>query len=77
MLLPNGDRAYVDRIKILDYLLSLSHPDGRSKAEFFMRFGFKVEEWRLLADALCEVGNSNPVINAVESPYGVRTLWMD
>ena len=71
MLLPNGDRVYVDRTKITDYLMSLSHPDGRSKAEFFMRFGFKVEEWQLLADVLCGVGSSNPVVNVVESPYGV------
>jgi hypothetical protein len=43
MMLPKGDGAYVDRTKIIDYLLSLSHPDGRSKAEFFRRFGFKTD----------------------------------
>jgi hypothetical protein len=43
MMLPDRDRAHVDRSKITEYLLSLSHPDGRTKAAFFMRFGFRVE----------------------------------
>jgi hypothetical protein len=72
MLLPDRERAYVDRTKITDYLLSLSHPDGRSKAEFFSRFGFEVGEWQALADALRAVAQSNPVVQIVESPYGVR-----
>lgn len=72
MMLPDSNRAHVDRAKIADYLLSLTHPDGRSKAEFFMRFGFKVEEWETLAKALREVGISNPVTSLVESPHGTR-----
>ena len=70
MMLPDGNRTRVDRAKIADYLLSLSHPDGRSKAEFFMRFGFKVEDWEALANALREVGISNPVTSLVESAHG-------
>jgi hypothetical protein len=46
MMLPEGDRAQVDRAKITDYLLSLSHPDGRGKAAFFMLFGFRIEQLR-------------------------------
>jgi hypothetical protein len=42
--LPNADQARVEREKITEYLLSTSHPDGRSKAEFFSRFGFRVDE---------------------------------
>lgn len=72
MMLPKGDGAYVDRTKIIDYLLSLSHPDGRSKAEFFTRFGFKVEQWQVLAEALRMVGISNPVAATVESSFGTR-----
>ena len=71
-MLPDGDNAQVDRNKILDYLLSVSHPDGQSKAAFFRRFGFKLEEWEVLADALKTLGVSNPVVAVVTSPYGVR-----
>ena len=71
-MLPDRDRAYVDRSKITDYLLSLSHTDGHTKAAFFMRFGFRGERWEELADALRLVGISNPVIASAQSPHGVR-----
>lgn len=72
MRLPDAERAQVDRVKIVDYLLSLSHPDGSGKATFFMQFGFRAERWESLAAALKEVGVSNPVVGAVESPHGTR-----
>ena len=72
MMLPDGERAYVDRAKITDYLLSSTHPDGRGKAAFFMSFGFKSEQWELLGEALRAVGISNPVTKVVESVHGTR-----
>ena len=72
MALPNSHLAYVDRSKIVDYLLSIAHADGRSKAQFFFRFGFRLEEWNVLAEALRTVGTSNPVTSVVESPHGLR-----
>jgi hypothetical protein len=70
--LPHGERAYVDQSKITDYLLSPTHPDGRSKAQFFYLLGFRIEEWQVLAESLRRVGTSNPVTSVVESPHGVR-----
>jgi len=72
VMLPNADRTRIDRGKVVDYLLSRTHPDGRSKAEFFARFGFRVEDWQLLADALKAVGISNPVAGVVQSSHGTR-----
>src|SRR5262245_51202410 len=72
MLLPNCHLASVDRRKIVEYLLSRSHPRGRAKAAFFMRFGFSVEEWQLLASELLRIGRSNPVARVIPSLYGVR-----
>ncbi len=72
MMLPNAGEARVDREKVVEYLLSPSHPDGRSKAAFFVRFGFRVAEWKALAEALRETGISNPVTREVESAYGRR-----
>jgi len=72
MMLPNADRARVDRSKIVDYLLSVSHPDGGSKAAFLMRFGFRVEAWQVLAEALRVTGASHPVASVVESAHGTR-----
>ena len=70
--IPDRAHSRVDRAKIVDYLLSTMHPDGRAKAEFFLRFGFRAERWQELADALREVGASNPVAGLVETDYGLR-----
>lgn len=50
--LPNYEQVVIPEAKIVDYLLSLTHPDGSSKAVFFMRFGFMLERWETLVVAL-------------------------
>jgi len=72
MMLPDSDRAYVDQLKITEYLLSLSHPDGHSKAAFFVRFGFRAARWQELADALRRVGISHPITTSEQSLQAVR-----
>jgi hypothetical protein len=52
MKLPNVDQMWVPQAKITDYLLSFEHEDGRSKADFFTRFGFSATKWLDLAIAL-------------------------
>lgn len=74
MMLPGGNQAFVDHSKISDYLLCESHPDGRGKASFFMRFGFRPMQWEDLAEALRAVGASNRVVGVVESAYGKRYI---
>ncbi|MBM4081754.1 MAG: hypothetical protein FJ272_04140 [Planctomycetes bacterium] len=72
MKLPNAEYARVERKKIVDYLLNPSHPDGWSKAEFFSAFGFRPDNWQVLADALRSHGQTRPVTRAVESAHGTR-----
>jgi hypothetical protein len=71
-VIPDRAHSRVDRSKIVDYLLSTTHPDGRAKAEFFLRFGFRADRWHELADALRGVGAANPVASLVETAYGLR-----
>jgi hypothetical protein len=52
MKLPNFARARVGQKKIVEYLLSSSHPDGSAKERFFVRFGFSSDQWKILAQAL-------------------------
>jgi hypothetical protein len=54
MKLPNLEQAIVPPEKITDYLLSITHEDGKHKAAFFMGFGFTVESWEELAEALID-----------------------
>lgn len=72
MKLPNADHGVVDRRKIMDYLLSERHPDGRSKAEFFSSFGFSTMRWETFATALRVHGQRGTVTRLTESTYGVR-----
>ncbi len=72
MKLPNYDKAIVPREKIVDYLLSLAHRDGRSKAIFFSSFGFSVDAWQTLADMLRRHAAAHAVAKIESTPFGTR-----
>jgi len=44
MKLPDREKAYIPLLKIKDYLLSETHPIGKSKAKFFRSCGI-VNAW--------------------------------
>ena len=71
MHLPNADEAIVPRHKLENYLLDLAHPIGGGKARFFLSFGFRREEWNLLADAFRKHAQENPVANSLSDADGV------
>jgi len=50
--LLHAESAVVDPRKVNDYLLSMTHPEGRSKARFFISHGFKAAEPGPLITAL-------------------------
>lgn len=72
MKLPHFEQAVVPQAKITGYLLSTSHPDGRSKANFFSRFGFTVAAWEVLAEALRRHAADHEVTKIDPSPFGTR-----
>ncbi len=72
MKLPNADKAAVERAKIVDYLLNPEHRYGASKARFFSRFGFRVEQWEQLAEALRRHGQTHEVKRIQETGFGPR-----
>jgi len=74
MQLANADAAIVSRSKIGNYLLDLAHPIGGGKARFFLSFGFRREEWNLLADAFRKHAQENPVANSISDADGVTYL---
>ena len=74
MKLPNCEHAIVPRAKVVDYLLSDTHRDGRHKATFFKSFGFAVEEWEMLARELREHAAEHDVVRVEVSPHGQRYI---
>lgn len=74
MKLPNLDEAIIPREKIVDYLLSKTHKDGRGKAEFFLQYGFSAESWEILAAALKKHAETYEVNKTELSPFGMRYI---
>jgi hypothetical protein len=72
MKLPNYQVAVVPQTKIVDYLLSLSHRDGRPKAVFFIGFGFSADNWQVLAAALLQHAADYEITSEQDSPFGKR-----
>ena len=74
MKLPNALSAVVEREKVVDYLLNRAHRYGASKAEFFFKYGFRLDQWDVLMKALREHGQKHDVINVTETGFGPRYL---
>lgn len=70
--LPRPDEIVVESRKLTDYLLCDSHPDGASKAKFFVRFGFDVSGAEILAEALVQHGRTREVVEASATDFGMK-----
>ena len=72
MKLPNADLLLAEQEKICGYLLNPTHRYGASKARFLTEFGFRVERWEELADALRTHGQAHEVVRTRETLFGPR-----
>lgn len=67
-----GFRPVIERAKLADYLLSFSHPKGRSKARYFAAAGYRADNWiRLRDDLLAAIEESAPT-RGIAVPHGVK-----
>ena len=74
MQLPNADQALVPHAKVVDYLLSLSHPIGQSKAVFFRALGYDDSNADKLADALVKLAHTASVSGTIETSFGTKYM---
>ncbi|MBI4082676.1 MAG: hypothetical protein HY423_08710 [Candidatus Lambdaproteobacteria bacterium] len=74
MKIPYANAAVVQEDKITNYLLAEWHSRGSDKAEFFQRFGFRADQWQVLADALRKHGTQHEVTGTRDSPFGTRYI---
>ncbi len=72
MKLPNAHLATVEKEKITGYLLNGGHRFGGSKARFFNRFGFRMDDWETLARALYEHAQHHEVTVQRDAGFGPR-----
>ncbi|HCS88980.1 MAG: hypothetical protein N838_17715 [Thiohalocapsa sp. PB-PSB1] len=72
MKIPNCSNAVVEARKVADYLLSLEHPEGESKARFFLGWGFSRRRWQILASALTKHAEENDCSAAIPGKHGTK-----
>jgi hypothetical protein len=72
MKLPNSEQATVPQEKLTDYLLSLTHPVGRSKAVYFRSLGYDETNTSQLIEALLGIAKGNDVRDTIETGYGIK-----
>lgn len=72
MKLPNIENVLVEESKITSYLLSEENSGGKSA--FFIAFGFTIEDWQILKDALIQHASSHEVKHASETKHGVKYI---
>jgi hypothetical protein len=62
----------IPQAKIIHYLLNPAHPDGGSKARFFLGHGFSRDEPEAMAEALFRHVASQPVVTVRPGRWGAQ-----
>ena len=63
---------FIDESKITNYLLGSSHPAGRTKAAFFQRFGFDLDAWETLRQALYDHSHTAQLLSVSDTEFGKK-----
>ena len=72
MRLPHAELAEINPTKIGAYLLSDTHPVGRSKAKFFRGAGFDESTTDLLSRGLLLIARTQEVVETTATVHGVK-----
>ncbi len=70
--LPGVANAVIEPRKLRDYILSSSHPVGRTKAEFFVGLGYARESWHVLAADLREMAERVEASEVETNRFGTK-----
>ena len=72
MYLPDRQYAIIPPAKLSNYLLSLSHPAGRSKARFLLAVGYRLERPEILEQDLLSIAHEVEVTEVERSEHGMK-----
>jgi uncharacterized protein DUF6883 len=72
MRLRHAELAEVNPTKIGEYLLSETHPVGRSKARFFREAGFDESTIDLLSRGLFQIARTQEVVETSATVHGLK-----
>lgn len=74
MYMPDRENATVEDSKIREYLLNPQHPDGGSKAMFFLRAGFGPEQDGEFRELLLEHATRHQVSKTEQTRFGTKYI---
>lgn len=74
MYMPGRENAIVEDSKIAGYLLNLQHPDGRSKAGFFLRAGFGPDQAEEFRELLLRQAMWHQVSKTEQTKFGTKYI---
>src|SRR5258707_7199673 len=74
MKLPNLEQAEVAEAKITLYLLNSAHTAGRTKAAFFISFGYSIAAWEVMKVALLDHAADYDVKEVVPMSEGIHYI---
>jgi len=74
MKLPRNQEAVVPEEKVTGYLLSQSHPVGKTKARYFRRIGYNEKNVERLMEDLIRIAVSNAVSEEVDTRFGIKYI---
>ena len=74
MKIPEWENAYIPVEKIEEYLLSKTHPIGKSKALFFNRVGYTLQNKTLLINDIHTIVKDNSVARNIETEFGTKYI---
>lgn len=72
MKMPGWERAFVPEEKITQYLLDPSHHEGKHKAGFFTTFGYTIERWQDLSQALLAHAANHDMTKQLQTGFGLK-----
>lgn len=72
--MPGRENAIVEEVKISGYLLNLQHPDGKSKANFFRRAGFGLDNIAEFRALLLSHAHAHQVAKAEQTKFGTKYI---
>ncbi|MEX0874712.1 MAG: DUF6883 domain-containing protein [Actinomycetota bacterium] len=72
MPLPGVANAVIEPRKLRDYLLSHTHPLGRTKGEFFAGLGYTRETWAVLAADLRKLAEQAEATEVATTAFGAK-----
>ncbi len=74
MRLPHAELAEVNPTKVGAYLLSETHPVGKSKARFFREAGFDESTIDLLSRGLLQIARTQEIVETSATVHGVKYI---